>query len=96
VVVALSIDIFVNTILFIVRRDNYIQWCINSTASNLDSIFREQQIPIAEDNGGTPSFNTEMRDFYNCNRTWEDEFKFAALSTLVMIALYVRKRLDIE
>lgn len=89
----LLVDIFVNTVLFIVRRDDYIQRCINSTSGSLDSIFKEQDIPLAVTTDGTPSFNTNMRDFYNCNRTWVYELKFAVLSTIVMIVLYVGNRL---
>jgi hypothetical protein len=78
----------VNTILFIVRRDGYVQWCINSISANLDStLFHDQQIPLIVN--GTQNFNTGMADFYNCNRTWEDELKFSVLSTIVMIFVYV-------
>lgn len=81
VVFVLVIDMAVNTILFIVRRDGYVKWCIDSTSADLDNmLFQDQQ---------TKNFNTGMADFYNCNRTWEDELKFSVLSTIVMVTVYV-------
>ncbi|KAG2205337.1 hypothetical protein INT46_008604 [Mucor plumbeus] len=85
----LLLDVFINTILFIVNRNNYVSWCINSASANLDSILRQNQIIIGSD-GDTEElkFDTEMGDFYNCNRTWEDELKFSIMMTIVMIMVY--------
>lgn len=85
----LSVDTIVNTILFIVRRDEYLQWCINSTSGNLDNVlFQEQLAPLLVN--GTQKFSSSMNDFYNCRRTWEGELKFSVLSTIVMVTIYVR------
>ncbi|KAG2236494.1 hypothetical protein INT48_000794 [Thamnidium elegans] len=89
VIFILLIDTIVNTILFIVRQDDYVQWCINSTSANLDNVlFQEQQVPLLVN--GTQYFSSSMSDFYNCRRTWEGEVKFSVLSTVVMVTIYVR------
>lgn len=79
----------VNTILFIVRRDDYVSWCINSASANLDNTLFNQQPVIITNGTATQNFNTGMADFYNCNRTWQDELKFSVLSTIVMSFVYV-------
>ncbi|KAI9344759.1 hypothetical protein BD770DRAFT_397445 [Pilaira anomala] len=84
VIPILLISTFANTILFIVQKSIYVRWCINSKSANLDSIlFQQQNITTTTEN-----FNSNMNDFYNCNRTWEGEVKFSSLSTIVMIAVY--------
>ncbi|KAI8081215.1 hypothetical protein BDF21DRAFT_418673 [Thamnidium elegans] len=88
VIFILLIDTIVNTILFIVRQDDYVQWCINSTSANLDNVlFQEQQVPLLVN--GTQYFSSSMSDFYNCRRTWEGEVKFSVLSTVVMVTIYI-------
>ncbi|GAA5806715.1 hypothetical protein MFLAVUS_000063 [Mucor flavus] len=88
VIMILSVDTIVNTILFIVRRDEYMQWCINSTSGNLDNVlFQEQLAPLLVN--GTQKFSSSMNDFYNCRRTWEGELKFSVLSTIVMVTIYI-------
>lgn len=90
----LLLDMFINTILFIVNRNNYVSWCINSASVNLDSILQQNQIVIGSDvDTQEPNFNTEMGDFYNCSRTWEDELKFSIMMTIVMVMVYVRNSL---
>lgn len=76
-------DIVANTILFIAKKDSYVQWCINiaSTSLNRDILDQQQQ----------RQFSFNQQDFYNCNRTWEDELKFTILCTILIIALYVKK-----
>ncbi|KAI8354098.1 hypothetical protein EDC96DRAFT_516827 [Choanephora cucurbitarum] len=70
------IDTFINTILFIVRRDQYLQWCIGSATDRLDSILSNDR------------FSANPNDVYNCQRTWESELKFTLLSTILMIVFY--------
>ncbi|CAO3645436.1 unnamed protein product [Mucor hiemalis] len=82
VIFILLVDMIVNTIVFIVRRGDYVHWCINSTSANLDNSLDQRQIAQQQ-------FNPTMADFYNCNRTWENEVKFSVLSTLVIIFTYV-------
>lgn len=90
----LLLDMFINTILFIVNRNNYVSWCINSASVNLDSILQQNQIVIGSDVDTQESnFNTEMGDFYNCSRTWEDELKFSIMMTIVVVMVYVRNSL---
>ncbi|KAI8372186.1 hypothetical protein BD560DRAFT_395417 [Blakeslea trispora] len=69
------IDTFINTILFIVRRDQYIEWCIDSATDRLDSLLSSDRLQ-------------NPNDVYNCQRTWESELKFTVLSTILMILFY--------
>lgn len=85
----LLLDMLINTILFIVDRDNYVRWCIRSASLNLDSILQQNQISTGGTQEPTTGFSTEMGDFYNCSRTWEDELKFSIMMTIVMIMVYV-------
>ncbi|KAI8647432.1 hypothetical protein BD408DRAFT_479232 [Parasitella parasitica] len=85
----LIIDTVVNNVIFIVRKEDYVDWCINSASGNLDSILRQSQIMIGSGDGTRePRFETNMGDFYNCNRTWEDELKFSIMMTVVISAVY--------
>lgn len=79
VVFVLVVDMTVNTILFIVRREAYVNWCSQANAKLLHCALFLNDDPdkISEE------------DLYNCGRTWEDELKFSVLSTIVMIAVYV-------
>lgn len=81
VVFLLVVDMAANTILFIVRREGYVEWCINTTSAQLNAKFLQDQ--------QSDEFNVNTTDFYNCKRTWEDELKFSVLSTIVMITVYV-------
>lgn len=78
---------FINTILFIVDRNGYLNWCIRSASGNLDSILQQNQLEMNDTKES--GFSTEMGDFYNCSRTWEDELKFSIMMTVVMIMVYV-------
>ncbi|KAI7874265.1 uncharacterized protein EV154DRAFT_540469 [Mucor mucedo] len=79
VVFVLVVDMTVNTILFIVRREAYVNWCSQANAKLLHYALFLNDDPdkISEE------------DLYNCGRTWEDELKFSVLSTIVMIAVYL-------
>ncbi|KAK4510265.1 translation machinery-associated protein 20 [Mucor velutinosus] len=83
----LLLDMLINTILFIVDRDNYVSWCIRSASLNLNSILQQVQSNGTQE-PTTTGFSTEMGDFYNCSRTWEDELKFSIMMTIVMIMVY--------
>ncbi|CEP16555.1 hypothetical protein [Parasitella parasitica] len=86
----LLIDMLVNNIIFVVHKEKYVDWCINSASGNLDSILRQKQIMIGSGDGTQEaSFSTNMGDFYNCSRTWEDELKFSAMMTLVISTVYI-------
>lgn len=86
VVFVLLVDMTVNTILFIVRRSEYIKWCSAPNAQLLHyTIFQNNDLDAISG-----------QDFYNCGRTWEDELKFSVLSTVVMIAVYVSYPLFIK
>ncbi|EPB86234.1 hypothetical protein HMPREF1544_06962 [Mucor circinelloides 1006PhL] len=82
----LLLDMFINTILFIVDRNGYLNWCIRSASGNLDSILQQNQLEMNDTKES--GFSTEMGDFYNCSRTWEDELKFSIMMTVVMIMVY--------
>ncbi|KAI9486525.1 MAG: hypothetical protein EXX96DRAFT_549379 [Benjaminiella poitrasii] len=78
----LLLDTFINAVLFIVQKGNYVEWCINSNSGNLDFILKGGR------GGGDQLIIAEEKDFYNCNKTWENELKFTILSTLVMVIAY--------
>ncbi|KAG1454851.1 hypothetical protein G6F46_008245 [Rhizopus delemar] len=79
-VFVLIADIVANTIMFIAKKDSYVQWCINTTSASLNREFLDQQ--------QQRQFSFNQQDFYNCNRTWEDELKFTILCTILIMALY--------
>lgn len=70
--------------MFIAKKDSYVQWCINTTSASLNREFLDQQ--------QQRQFSFNQQDFYNCNRTWEDELKFTILCTILIMALYVKKK----
>ncbi|KAL1928562.1 hypothetical protein VTP01DRAFT_2918 [Rhizomucor pusillus] len=78
------VDGFVNVILFITQRDDYVTDCIGSASVQLNST-------ITNSNNSTlTSVTTRLnQDIYNCHRTWEDELKFGLLSIIMMIGFYV-------
>lgn len=74
---------FINTILFIVQKDTYVEWCITTASSPLNNQL------LSANQGEQQQFNFAIKDFYNCNRTWEDELKFTILCAALIIVLYV-------
>ncbi|KAG1207925.1 hypothetical protein G6F69_007651 [Rhizopus microsporus] len=78
----LLVDVFINTILFIVQKDTYIEWCITAASSPLNNQL------LSANQGEQQQFNFAIKDFYNCNRTWEDELKFTILCAALIIVLY--------
>ncbi|KAI7901725.1 uncharacterized protein BX663DRAFT_513832 [Cokeromyces recurvatus] len=74
----LLLDTFINTVLFIVQKDNYIQHCsdIDLNPYNLDFTILDENRFIGKE------------EFFNCNKTWENELKFTILSTIIMIITY--------
>ncbi|ORY97912.1 hypothetical protein BCR43DRAFT_490545 [Syncephalastrum racemosum] len=70
------VDGLINAILFITRRSEYTQWCIDSTSNQLGNSINNTSLASSQ-------------DFYNCNRTWQDELKFGLMAILMMIAFYV-------
>jgi hypothetical protein len=81
---ALLIDTLANVILFIVHRSDYVDWCINTTSPSLGDILKNSFPKDTQQ-----EFSVTMADFYNCNRTWENEVKFGVLGAILMIVLYV-------
>lgn len=84
------VDGFVNVILFITQRDDYVTDCIGSASVQLNST-------ITNSNNNTlTSVTTRLnQDIYNCHRTWEDELKFGLLSIIMMIGFYASIALQI-
>ncbi|KAG0169313.1 hypothetical protein DFQ28_001150 [Apophysomyces sp. BC1034] len=77
------VDGFINVILFITVRGDYQDWCVASASTtinnNVQSSFPNSSVP----------FNFARSDFYNCDKLWQDEFKFSFIAILLMIVLYV-------
>ncbi|ORX44964.1 hypothetical protein DM01DRAFT_1386759 [Hesseltinella vesiculosa] len=80
-VLTVVIDTIVNVVIFIVIRSSYLDWCIGSAYESL-----EQGVSQALGNN-TTNINF-FTDFYNCDRTWEDELKFAILCAVMMTLFY--------
>ncbi|KAI8980391.1 hypothetical protein BDB01DRAFT_724891 [Pilobolus umbonatus] len=76
-------DMTALTVLFIVRRSTYVDWCISTTSIPLEEELRKAYL-----DHNRQDFTFNMGDFYNCNRTWENELKFTVLFNLLMIFLY--------
>lgn len=71
------VDGFANAIYFITQRQDYMSWCINSSADTLNT---------AANVTGT---SLRGNDYYNCDRLFQAEIKFGLFSTILMIVLYV-------
>lgn len=78
-------DMVINIIIFIVKRPQYVQWCIDANSNQLNAVLQDTQISTAPIGG----FDTTVNDFYNCNRSWEDELKFSILSWVLLTTVYV-------
>ncbi|KAI8332055.1 hypothetical protein BC941DRAFT_437371 [Chlamydoabsidia padenii] len=74
-------DTLVNVIIFIVIQDDYKSWCIGSASGALQTGVESAL------NSNSTNINFSA-DFYNCQRTWEDELKFAMLSLIMMLIFY--------
>lgn len=79
----LLVDVLINTILFIVQKDTYVEWCITSASNPLNSQL------LGVNQGKQQQFNFAVKDFYNCSRIWEDELKFTILCAALIVILYV-------
>ncbi|KAI9323138.1 hypothetical protein BX666DRAFT_1883651 [Dichotomocladium elegans] len=74
---AVVIDAIVNAVLFITARKGYIHWCIGLAADQL----------LKPSNHTNTGLND--RDFYNCDRSWQDELKFGVLGTTMIVGFYI-------
>ncbi|KAI8099009.1 uncharacterized protein BX664DRAFT_320167 [Halteromyces radiatus] len=80
-VFVILVDGIANVIIFIVIHDDYKSWCIGSASGALETGVET----VLHNNATNINFST---DFYNCQRTWEDELKFSMLSIIMMIIFY--------
>lgn len=72
------IDAIINTILFITMRGDYIDWCINSASGRfIDATHTSGLDTMAQ-----------QQDFYNCDRSWQDELKFGVLALMMIVGFY--------
>ncbi|KAI7867235.1 hypothetical protein BDF14DRAFT_1916165 [Spinellus fusiger] len=74
------VDSIANAIVFAVKKQDYLNWCITTSSNALG----QNKISVQ---GNTTLLTTT--DYYNCTRTWEDELKFGILATFLMVILYV-------
>ncbi|KAI8096532.1 uncharacterized protein BX664DRAFT_324201 [Halteromyces radiatus] len=75
-VFAFLIDFFVSIVLFGIQQNDNANWCYEQSVNHVD----EQ---VTTSNNTTLGFTPPtIDDFYNCNKLWQDELKFA-------IALYI-------
>lgn len=81
-VFVILVDTLVNVIIFIVIQDDYKTWCIGSSSGALQTGVESAL------NSNATNINFSA-DFYNCQRTWEDELKFGMLSLIMMLIFYV-------
>jgi hypothetical protein len=81
-VFVILVDTLVNVIIFIVIQDDYKSWCIGSSSGALQTGVESAL------NSNATNINFSA-DFYNCQRTWEDELKFGMLSLIMMMIFYV-------
>ncbi|KAI9318740.1 hypothetical protein BX666DRAFT_2026165 [Dichotomocladium elegans] len=77
---AVLIDQFVNAILFIVYRGDYTEWCITTHFENFGPVLS---------NITASDTTADQHDFYNCDRTWQDELKFGFLAFFMMASFYI-------
>ncbi|KAI7881253.1 hypothetical protein K492DRAFT_206956 [Lichtheimia hyalospora FSU 10163] len=68
------IDAIINTILFITMRGDYINWCIDSASGRF----------IDATHTGDLNTMAQQQDFYNCDRSWQDELKFGVLALMMI------------
>ncbi|KAI8099019.1 uncharacterized protein BX664DRAFT_320187 [Halteromyces radiatus] len=67
------IDAFINMILFGTLRSEYQSWCSDAGNSKIPS---------------SVNFHA-TQDVFNCDRLWQDEFKFSLVSVFLMVTIYL-------
>lgn len=60
-------------------RGDYINWCIDSASGRFID---------ATQTGGLDTM-AQQQDFYNCDRSWQDELKFGVLALMMIVGFYV-------
>lgn len=60
-------------------RGDYINWCIDSASGRfIDATHTDGLDTMAQ-----------QQDFYNCDRSWQDELKFGVLALMMIVGFYV-------
>ncbi|CAO3633189.1 unnamed protein product [Cunninghamella echinulata] len=77
------VDGIANVIIFAATKNDYYSWCISSSSGSL-----QNGVEQALNNNAT-NINFQSTDFYNCQRTWENELKFGILSIAMITIFYL-------
>jgi hypothetical protein len=88
------IDFFVNIILFGIQQKDNAVWCFDQSRNNVD-----EQVTLTNVNASMPATNAtanvipytppSINDFYNCDKLWQDELKFAIAIYIVFLIFFV-------
>ncbi|KAI9321793.1 hypothetical protein BX666DRAFT_1850740 [Dichotomocladium elegans] len=76
------VDSLVNFVYFITHHDQYLSKCIQAAAETLSGP------PTTNGTASIPVPDINTRDYYNCDRLFQDEVKFGLISVILMIILY--------
>ncbi|CAO3577871.1 unnamed protein product [Absidia cylindrospora] len=82
-VFAFLVDFFVSIVLFGIQEHDNADWCFDQSKNNVDehvSLPNSTAIPFTP-----PTTN----DFYNCNKLWQDELKFAIAIYIVFLIFFI-------
>ncbi|KAI8337455.1 hypothetical protein BC941DRAFT_36841 [Chlamydoabsidia padenii] len=84
------IDFFVNIVLFGIQQKNNAIWCFDKSRNSVD-----EQVSITNINATTTATNTipytppSINDFYNCDKLWQDELKFAIAIYIIFLIFFL-------
>ncbi|KAI8388751.1 uncharacterized protein BYT42DRAFT_642911 [Radiomyces spectabilis] len=82
------IDFFVTIVIFGMQEQQYYDWCASKSRNIVDEHVSAQTVNGTQlQFSFTPSQGS--RDFYNCNKLWQDEMKFAIAIFIVISICYI-------
>ncbi|KAL0095664.1 hypothetical protein J3Q64DRAFT_1048323 [Phycomyces blakesleeanus] len=79
---AVLVDLFINLVLFGVDKSSFQEWCVEQSLYNFKVDFQKST------NITTVPINADS-DFYNCNRLYEDEFKWSLMAVVGIFIVYI-------
>lgn len=82
---AVLIVTLVNFILFVMNKDDFRSWCINTSINYVEGEYAQvnHNAKIPPNKLGTAT------DIYNCDRLYQDEVKWSLLCLIIMSIVYV-------
>ncbi|KAI9020999.1 hypothetical protein CLU79DRAFT_754649 [Phycomyces nitens] len=79
---AVLVDLFINLVLFGVDQTSFQEWCVDQSLNHFKTDFQK----------GTNITNISLdtnSDYYNCNRLYQDEFKWSLMAVVGIFVVYI-------